>query len=133
MTAQCWLIVLFAVLLSLRSGPVAAQQLETGQAQPTAEVEPQKDDIEQQQTDAQQKHKAPAHVSTSWSTLVKDTAGDFVEFPKRKSTWVILGIGAVTAFGAHFEDDYVQEHIVGEPAVDRFFSLGQWVGSSYVQ
>jgi len=77
--------------------------------------------------------KAPEHISTSWSTLAKDTARDYVTLPKRKSTWVILGIGAATAAAAHLEDDYVEEHIVGAKAADRFFSLGQLVGNSYVQ
>ena len=66
-------------------------------------------------------------------TLAKDTARDYATFPTRKSTWVILGIGAGTALAAHLEDDYVQEHITGESGADTVFSLGQWVGSSYVQ
>lgn len=76
---------------------------------------------------------APDHTSTNWMTLAKDTARDYVTFPTRKSTWVILGIGVGAAMAAHLEDDYVQEHITGEPAADKFFSFGQWVGNSYVQ
>jgi membrane-associated phospholipid phosphatase len=73
----------------------------------------------------------PAH--TGWSTLVKDTAKDFVAYPKRKSTWVILGMGAATALAVHPADNYVEEHIVGNEAATDFFKLGKWVGSSYVQ
>ena len=85
------------------------------------------------QSTPQSQNTAPDHTSTSWTTLAKDTARDYVTFPTRKSTWVILGIGVGTALAAHLEDDYVQEHVTGEPAADKFFSIGQWVGSSYVQ
>jgi hypothetical protein len=47
---------------------------------------------------------------------VKDTAHDFVSFPKRKSTWAILSIGGAAALAVHPADDYVQEHIVGNGA-----------------
>jgi membrane-associated phospholipid phosphatase len=76
-------------------------------------------------------HPVPAH--TGWGTLVKDTASDFVAYPKRKSTWVILGMGAVTALAVHPADDYVEEHIVGNETATDIFKLGKWVGSSYVQ
>ena len=55
----------------------------------------------------------PTPTHTGWASLVKDTAHDFVAFPKRKSTWAILGIGAVGALAVHPADDYVAEHIVG--------------------
>ena len=77
------------------------------------------------------KDEAPKHVSTGWSALFKDTVNDFKHFPMRQSTWVILGIGGGAAFGTHYADDYVQEHIVGNENADKFFSLGQWVGSAY--
>src|SRR6478736_8306868 len=74
---------------------------------------------------------APKHVSTGWSALFKDTVRDFKHFPMRQSTWVILGVGGAASYGSHFGDDYVQEHIVGNENANKFFSLGQWVGSSY--
>jgi membrane-associated phospholipid phosphatase len=73
------------------------------------------------------------HARTGWSTLLKDTAQDFVTFPKRPSTWVILGIGAGSAGLAHLEDDYVVTHATGNEDADKAFALGQWVGSMYVQ
>jgi membrane-associated phospholipid phosphatase len=76
-------------------------------------------------------HPVPAH--TGWATLVKDTASDFVAYPKRKSTWVILGMGAAAALAVHPADDYVEEHIVGNETATDIFKLGKWVGSSYVQ
>ncbi|HET9270494.1 MAG TPA: phosphatase PAP2 family protein [Vicinamibacterales bacterium] len=75
----------------------------------------------------------PPHGSTSWLSLVKDSAGDFVAFPKRPSTWVLLGAGTAAAFAVHPADDYVATHIVGNDTADAVFSLGQWVGSTYVQ
>ncbi|HEX8028148.1 MAG TPA: phosphatase PAP2 family protein [Vicinamibacterales bacterium] len=75
---------------------------------------------------------APKHVSTGWSALFKDTVRDFKNFPLRPSTWVILGAGGGASYVSQFGDDYVQEHIVGNPNADKFFMLGQWVGSAYV-
>jgi len=77
------------------------------------------------------KDQAPKHVSTGWSALFKETVHDFKSFPMRPSTWVILGIGGGASYTSHFADDYVQEHIVGNKNAEKFFSLGQWVGSSY--
>jgi membrane-associated phospholipid phosphatase len=85
-----------------------------------------------QQPDAK-KEQAPEHLSTGWSSLLKDSASDFVAFPKRPSTWTILGIGAGAALAVHPADDYVETHIVGNDAVNNFFSLGQTIGSWYVQ
>ena len=109
---------LFAVMIAT---PVFGQ---SDQQQPISQLEPQPP---QPQTNA------PEHISTSWKTLATDTARDYGMFPRRKSTWVIFGIGAGMALAAHLEDDYVQEHIVGEPAVNKLFNPGEWVGSSYVQ
>ena len=75
----------------------------------------------------------PPHGSTGWASLLKDSAGDFAAFPKRPSTWVLLGIGAGAALATHPADHYVETHIVGNDAANRAFSLGQWVGSTYVQ
>ena len=86
----------------------------------------------EQQTEPK-KEAAPEHLSTGWRSLLKDSASDFVAFPKRRSTWTILGIGAAAALAVHPADDYVESHIVGNNAADNFFSLGQWVGSAYVQ
>jgi membrane-associated phospholipid phosphatase len=73
----------------------------------------------------------PAH--TGWATLLKDTGRDFVMFPKRKSTWTLLGIGAAAALATHPADKHVEEHIVGNEAATNFFKLGKWIGSTEVQ
>src|SRR5262245_20336003 len=76
-------------------------------------------------------HPAPMH--TGWASLMKDTAQDFVAFPKRKSTWVLLGAGAAGALVAHQADAYVQEHVVGNSTAEKIFAPGQVIGSAYVQ
>jgi membrane-associated phospholipid phosphatase len=81
--------------------------------------------------DPQEPNPLPEH--TGFRTLVKDTASDFVAFPKRKSTWVILASGAGAALLAHQADDYVAEHIVGNDAADNFFKLGKVVGGAGFQ
>jgi membrane-associated phospholipid phosphatase len=73
---------------------------------------------------------SPAH--TGWATLVEDTGRDFIVFPKRKSTWTLLALGAAGAALARPADGYVEEHIVGNATADNAFKLGKWVGSTYV-
>ena len=45
----------------------------------------------------------PRH--TGIAALVRTTGSDFVAFPKRRSTWSILGIGAAAALVVHPFDD----------------------------
>jgi membrane-associated phospholipid phosphatase len=73
----------------------------------------------------------PEH--TGFGALARGTVSDFAAFPRRKSTWVILGIGAGAAALAHPADDYIQEHAPGSKAADNFFKLGKYLGSAYVQ
>src|SRR5262245_28388086 len=75
-------------------------------------------------------HPEPEH--TGFKALAKDTAKDFVAFPKRKSTWVILGIGLGAAALVHPADDYVQDHIQGSDAWGKVFAPGKYIGSTYV-
>jgi membrane-associated phospholipid phosphatase len=76
-------------------------------------------------------HPKPEH--TGFGALVHDTASDFAALPKRKSTWVILGIGLGAAALVHPADDYVQEHAPGSKAADNFFKLGKYLGAVYTQ
>jgi len=79
------------------------------------------------------KDEAPEHAHTGWATLLKDTGRDFLTFPQRKSTWALLGIGAASALVAHPGDSYVESHIVGNTSANRFFTVGKWAGSFYLQ
>jgi membrane-associated phospholipid phosphatase len=110
-----------SVVLSSAPSALAQSVAESSSPnQPSTTVEPKKDE-------------APEHAHTGWATLLKDTGRDFLAFPQRKSTWTLLGIGAAAALAAHPGDDYVSSHIVGNKSADRFFSVGKWAGSAYVE
>ena len=76
-------------------------------------------------------HPEPAH--TGFKALVFETGNDFKAFPRRRSTWVILGAGAGAALLAHPADDTLNDRLTGSKAVGRFFAAGKWIGSAYVQ
>lgn len=75
----------------------------------------------------------PAPRPTGFKSLLETTGADFVSFPKRTSTWVILGVGAASALLASPVDEVANARIVGSPAVGRFFAPGKWVGSQWAQ
>jgi membrane-associated phospholipid phosphatase len=83
--------------------------------------------------DAQGKEPLPEPVETNWRSLLKDTGRDFISFPKRPSTWVLLAGGGVLALAAHPADDYVETHIVGNPKADGLFVTGKVLGSAGFQ
>jgi hypothetical protein len=76
-------------------------------------------------------HPTPAH--TGLAALAHTTWDDFKAFPRRPSTWVILGIGAGGALLGHPADDNVNAKLVGSKAVGRFFAPGKWIGSAPVE
>jgi hypothetical protein len=76
-------------------------------------------------------HPTPPH--TGFGALVKDTWSDFKAFPQRRSTWVILGIGAGAALLAHPVDDDVNAHLVGRKSAKWFWAPGKYLGASYTQ
>src|SRR5262245_48105223 len=51
----------------------------------------------------------PSH--TGFGALFRNTVSDFATFPKRKSTWVILGIGAGAAAIAYPIDDELNDSL----------------------
>ena len=73
----------------------------------------------------------PAH--TGFRALASETLNDFKAFPRRRSTWVILGVGAGLAALAHPVDDDVNAHLVGSNAVGRFWAPGKFIGAAYTQ
>jgi hypothetical protein len=83
--------------------------------------------------DRQSAQQPPEPRHTGLKALLIETGSDFKAFPRRRSTWVILGIGAGAAAAAHPADDDVNAHLSGSVAVDRFFAPGKWIGSAYVQ
>lgn len=114
------------ILVSLSAVPAGAQ---SDPNQPPAD----RDQTSAAQPDPKSQNKAPEHPHTGWATLFKDSVGDFVAFPKRRSTWVLVGIGGVAALATHPADDYVETHVVGNDTANNVFKLGKWVGSSEVQ
>jgi len=78
-----------------------------------------------------QKPPEPGH--TGVSALVHTTASDFIAFPQRRSTWVILGIGAAAALAAHPADDSINDHFAGSSGAGKFFAAGKYIGNFYVQ
>lgn len=75
----------------------------------------------------------PTPPSTGFRAFARTTGADFASFPKRPSTWVILGVGAASAVLAHPADDDTNAHLVGSQAVGRFFAPGKWLGSAWTQ
>ena len=125
-----------AVLVLIGSGalPVAAQTANPSDDNQTpVATQASIADAAQVSTGDLKKDPAPEHAHTGWATLLKDTGRDFVAFPKRRSTWTLLGLGAAAALATHPADTYVETHIVGNGTADRFFTLGKFAGSAYLQ
>jgi membrane-associated phospholipid phosphatase len=81
----------------------------------------------------QQTQTPPEPEHTGLAAIAYKTAADFKAFPRRKSTWVILGVGAAAAALAHPADRTLNAHLVGSKAAERFWVPGHIVGSDYVQ
>lgn len=91
------------------------------QGDPTAQQEPVKPEAPPE----------PSH--TGFGTLFRSTVGDYVTFPKRPSTWVILGIGAGAAAIAYPFDDDLNESLQDADALRNFFKPGKYLGYAWVQ
>jgi membrane-associated phospholipid phosphatase len=75
----------------------------------------------------------PKPHHTGFQALVRTTGGDFLAFPKRQSTWVILAVGAGAAAAAHPADDNVNVRLTGNRTVSRMFAPGKYIGLGAVQ
>jgi len=75
----------------------------------------------------------PKPPQTGFKYLVRSVGSDFKAFPQRKSTWVILGAGAVAAAAVHPIDDNVNAHLRGSNTVRTIFKPGRWIGYGWVQ
>ena len=65
--------------------------------------------------------------------LVRTTVSDFVAFPKRKSTWAILGIGGAAALAVHPFDDEINANAVEADGLRKFLKPGKYLGYAWVQ
>ena len=84
------------------------------------------------QSGAQPANTPPKQEHTGFGALLYTTAADFNAFPRRKSTWVILGIGASAAAVTHPFDKDLNEHFADSEHAG-FFGPGKYIGSFYVQ
>jgi membrane-associated phospholipid phosphatase len=74
----------------------------------------------------------PKPEHTGLAAIVYETGRDFAAFPKRESTWVILGAGGAAALLAHQADDSLNAHLVGRSWADNLWKPGHIVGGTYV-
>lgn len=72
------------------------------------------------------------HGGTGLGSLIPATFSDFKAFPRRKSTWVILGIGAGAVAIAWPFDDRLNEEFQ-ESGARKFFRPGRVIGYAWVQ
>src|SRR5512132_1642622 len=77
--------------------------------------------------------KPPEPEHTGLAAIVYKTGADFKAFPRRKSTWVILGIGGAAAALAHPADNSLNRRMAGSDTVGTFFAPGKYVGGVYGQ
>ena len=75
----------------------------------------------------------PEPEHSGWGALLKSTGKDFVAFPKRRSTWVILGIGGVAAGIAHPLDDGINEDLQDANGLRKALKPGKYLGYGFVQ
>jgi hypothetical protein len=75
----------------------------------------------------------PEPTHTGLNALVRDTASDFAAFPRRRSTWVILGIGAGAAAIAYPFDDELNEALVNADGLRKALRPGNYLGHAWVQ
>src|SRR5262245_49168149 len=108
---------LVLVIIIAISAPVFAQT-DNGQASASPESQTPTTSVAEPA-----KNDAPPHAHTGWAALAKDTARDFMAFPKRRSSWTLLGIGGGLALATHPTDDYVETHITGNKTADNVFKL----------
>lgn len=79
----------------------------------------------------EEKPTKPQH--TGLAAVWDETGADFKAFPRRPSTWVILGMGAAAAALAHPIDSEANAHVVSSKTVERVFRPGRHVGSTAAQ
>ena len=83
------------------------------------------------QATAAQPPPKPEH--TGIGALVYATGSDFVAFPKRKSTWVILGIGGAAALLVHPWDTEINDELQESNTLKNVLKPGKYLGYAWVQ
>ena len=75
----------------------------------------------------------PEPEHTGFGALIRDTGSDFVAFPNRKSTWVILGVGAGAAALVHPWDDEINDGLQDANTLRTIMKPGKYLGYAWVQ
>ena len=75
----------------------------------------------------------PEPEPTGFGALVHATGSDFAAFPKRKSTWVILGIGGAAALLVHPWDDEINSELQESDTLRKMLTPGKYLGHAAVQ
>jgi len=69
----------------------------------------------------------PTPMHTGLKAMIKSIGRDFVQLPSKENLYWALGGGA-GALAAHQGDQYVSDHIGGNPTADAFFKPGLVIG-----
>ena len=69
----------------------------------------------------------PTPIHTGLKAMIKGLGRDFVELPSKENLFWAIGGGA-GALAAHQADQYVSEHVGGNPTADAFFKPGRVIG-----
>ena len=83
--------------------------------------------------DASKAQPPPQPTHTGVAALVRSTASDFASFPRRRSTWVILAIGAGAASIAYPFDRELNEELVDADGLRTALKPGKYLGYAWVQ
>ena len=75
----------------------------------------------------------PPPEHTGFVALIRDTGSDFASFPRRRSTWVILGIGAGAAALVHPWDDEINDELQEANTLKNIMKPGKYLGYAWVQ
>ena len=69
----------------------------------------------------------PTPRHTGIAAMIKDLGHDVTQLPSLENLWWAAGGGGATVL-AHQGDQYVHDHVAGNPSADAFFKPGQIIG-----
>jgi membrane-associated phospholipid phosphatase len=75
----------------------------------------------------------PEPEHTGFGALVRASGSDFASFPKRPSTWVILGIGGGAALLVHPWDTEINDELQEANTLKKVLAPGKYLGYAWVQ
>jgi PAP2 superfamily len=115
-------VIAVAVVLLVAASPAGAQEVSPSLASP--------DVLSHAVAEAFSQNAAtpPKPEHTGVSALAHETWNDFKAFPRRKSTWVILGASGALALAVHPADKSVTEHLSESDTAGWFWAPGKYIG-----